>query len=166
MMPKSAAEPTEHSPFVTNYDKCPSYFLNLISNQINIKAGRLLRREFGLSTTEWRIIGLAGAEPGASQQRAMEVSAVDRSVVSRGIQGLAKRNLIDVRIDPADARRLQLFLTPAGQVIHDRGVALTWVGDEALLRGFSAEEREVLIASFHRLIANIPSMEFIDGTAK
>ena len=143
---------------VTHYEASPAYLINLLANHIALRAGRMLRRGFDLSVTEWRILGLAGAEPGATQQRAMDVSAVDRSVVSRGIQGLVKRGLIEVRYDPADARRIMLYLTASGQDVHDRSVVLVREGDEKLFSGFDPAERAALLGALRRMMENVPLM--------
>ena len=133
----------------------PSFLLTVLSNRTRLKAAQELRRELDLSVTEWAVIGTAGAQPGASPTLAVDVAALDKSVVSRSIKGLVARGIVEVRPDPSHGRKTRLYLTPAGEALHDQGLRLSRAGDEDMLRGLSKAEVAATLKSLHGMLANV-----------
>ena len=143
----------------TDFEHSISFFITVLANRKTIAVGRILQRELGLSVTEWRILALLAVEPGSRPARLIEVAAVDKSSVSRGVARLQRRGLIAVEPDAANRRRLHLFLTEAGLELHHKGLRLSFAGDEALLAGMNLVERRVLIDGIRRLIENVAKLE-------
>ncbi|MDX9874824.1 MAG: MarR family winged helix-turn-helix transcriptional regulator [Spongiibacteraceae bacterium] len=140
---------------VSYLESSPSFLVTAAANRLTQRTNRILRATLGVSQPDWRVLALLAVEPGATPARIGAISGVDKSVVSRTIASLQRRGLVRVATDPDHARRTRLFLTPAGQLLHDCGVEMTQAGDEQLLSGFSDHERAQFTDFMKRLTGNI-----------
>lgn len=154
--PLATAESRRHPSSASSYlDHSPAFLVTAAANRLTQRTNRILRAALGVSQPDWRVLAILAVEPGATPARIGEISGVDKSVVSRSIASLVQRALVAVELDPEHARRTRLFLTAAGQAVHDDGVVMTRAGDEQLLTGFDETERLQLTDFMHRLAANI-----------
>ena len=55
-------------------------------------------------------------------------------------------------------RKIEYATTPAGRKQHDRIIRMATAREEALLTGFSDEERTALIGYMHRMLANLEAV--------
>jgi DNA-binding MarR family transcriptional regulator len=145
--------PTEPSPPVTDFDRSILFLTTAFANKLSKGASRRLKAALGIGLMEWRVMANLGAEPGLSAGRIVEISGVDKSVVSRAVGELERQGLITASSDDRPGRPLRL--TAKGQALHDRGVLRANEREEQLLEGFSPAERAGLIDSLKRLIANL-----------
>ena len=144
-----------------NYDFSPIYQLNILSNQVNVRVDRMVRSLFDVSLTEWKILAIVAGEAGTTQQRVIDLVCLDRSVVSRGIQSLKKRGMIEAKTDNEDARRFKLYLSATGLTLYEQSHHLAIEGDEALLTGFNAQERDTLFSLLARISDNMDKVGII-----
>ncbi len=148
-------------PLRTDFQRSIGFLLTALVNKLNSGASRRLRRRLDVGLMEWRVIALLGVEGEATPARIGQVAGVDKSVVSRAVNTLERRGLVRVFPGPQPGRQTSLELTPAGMALHDRGILEVLRGEEALLEGVSAAERETLILLLKRLTANLPRLEEI-----
>lgn len=118
---------------------------------------QMLRREFGVSLAEARIILLVGAEPGIPGLRVSKVFGIDRALVSRSLRTLVAKRLLDVGRDTRHARRQNLQLTETGRALHDAIVCLSMKREAILLSDFSPSDRDMLLAMLTKLLQGIPA---------
>jgi len=144
---------------VTDLDRSVLFLTTAFANKLSKGASRRLKKALGIGLTEWRVVCNLGAEPGLSAARMAEISGVDKSVVSRAVAELERQKLITTSADDQKGRQTALRLTPAGQALHDRGVARADGRELALLEGFDAAERDQLIGFLKRLTANLENLE-------
>ena len=135
------------------------FLVSALGNKISAQASNTVRDELGIGLMEWRILALLAVENEATPARIGQVAGVDKSVVSRAAASLEHRGLITVTPDPAANRQTRLAMTDAGGEMHDRGIAVSYVRNEQLLEGFTAEERELLAAFLKRVTANLANIE-------
>jgi DNA-binding MarR family transcriptional regulator len=140
---------------LTDFDTSPSYMIAALGNTLSVQAARNLRRQLGLSLMEWRVLAVLAAEPGASPGRIVEFAAVNKSVVSRAVNSLLKRGLVDRAPSPDHGLRTHLRLTDAGWAIHDEGIVARLQAEERLLQGVSPAEREQLLKLLKALMGNV-----------
>ncbi|MCC2974381.1 MarR family transcriptional regulator [Massilia sp. IC2-476] len=74
--------------------------------------------EHELSHMENRALGYIARHPGATQRDLAERSGRDKAQVTRLVQGLREKGLVEVRADELDRRSTRLHLTPAGAVVY------------------------------------------------
>lgn len=59
---------------------------------------------------------------------------------------------------PLGLRKVEYATTPAGRKQHDRIIRLATAREEALLGGFSPQERDALIGYLNRMLANLDAV--------
>jgi DNA-binding MarR family transcriptional regulator len=138
----------------------PRTIKNLLSYRVHKLAGALSRgaasrykREFGVSLVEWRTIALLGDFAPLSLKQLAALAALDKSLVSRTISALADRQLVQREVSPADAREVELRLSPAGVTLHAGLMRAAAERDAAFHGALSPEERAVLDSLLRKLEA-------------
>jgi DNA-binding MarR family transcriptional regulator len=134
-------------------DRYVPYLLGRISKGIASAASVLYRERLGVGINDSRLIVVLARRPRITGKELSEDTSLNKSVVSRSLRVLRSKGL--VRIVPTDTR-LEVELTPAGWEMHDRvsGVALD--REALMLKGFSLQEKQVLIGYLHRMLKNVP----------
>ncbi|MBD8524924.1 MarR family winged helix-turn-helix transcriptional regulator [Pseudomarimonas arenosa] len=129
------------------------YRLSVLSNRISNDIAQFYQRRFGLSVTEWRAMAVIGRYPGISAVDVTERTAMDKVAVSRAVNALLQRQLVERRFDETDRRRSILRLTDAGVSIYDEIAPLALKLEASLLESFAPGEREVLMRLLDKLDA-------------
>lgn len=107
------------------------------ANEILHSHGILLRRcqqvalaifteeaaELGFSPTQYSALALIYSGPGVHQNVLGEQIALDRSSVTKCVEGLENRGLIRREVDPKDKRARLLYITPDGEAMLTNVVA-------------------------------------------
>jgi len=90
------------------------YRLSILSNRISGIIAQTYKNKFALSINEWRIMAVLGEYPGASADEVSVKVQTEKSIISRALQKLLKRQLVDREVDQTDRRRQNLKLTKTG----------------------------------------------------
>lgn len=132
-------------------------------------------RGHGISTPEWRTMMLLAEFPGISSDELSDKSKIEKSVVSRLVNGLVTRRLIARSFDPTDKRRSILTLSVKGKALHDK---VKPVADriEAQLRSSLSEDDDAAldriltqlmqIVEKGELVKHISSDSGVDGALR
>ncbi|WP_288378918.1 MarR family winged helix-turn-helix transcriptional regulator [uncultured Massilia sp.] len=120
---------------------------------------RALRAEAGaageISHMETKALGYFARHPGATQRDLVQHSGRDKAQVTRLVQGLRDRGLLDARQDEQDRRSTRLYLSPLGETVfvdmHRHGQQLAGQA----LAGLSEAERGQLAGLLARVQANL-----------
>jgi DNA-binding MarR family transcriptional regulator len=132
--------------------------LVFLANKLTSGASAILRRHFGVGTTEWRTMAMLAVEPWIAAGRVCKVIGFDKAAVSRTLALLQDKGLIRARSHQSDGRSLVYALTEKGWRLHDRILKISLEREQRLLEDLSGGEREVLIALLNRLHRRIPAM--------
>ena len=81
-------------------------------------SSREYARQFGMGIPEVRLINIIGAMPWTNAQELVEISSMDKGLVSRSLSTLTKRGYLRRMQDQEDRRCFTLKLTPTGQKIY------------------------------------------------
>ena len=127
-----------------------------VSNRLTSSASQLYRTRFGIGVTEWRVLSYFQIYPWSTASSACELMGIDKAAVSRSVATLCASGYLEPR--PAGLRRVEYTLAKSGRELHDKIVVAALAREEALLDGFSEEERETLLQLLHRMLANTPSL--------
>ncbi len=124
---------------------------------------RALRVEAGaageISHMETKALAYFSRHPGATQRDLVQHSGRDKAQVTRLVQGLRDKGLLDARQDEQDRRSTRLYLSPLGGTVfadmhrHGKGLA------GQALAGLSADERGQLAALLAKVQANLRGEE-------
>lgn len=120
------------------------YRLSVLSNRISADIAGFYRERFGLAVTEWRAMAILGRYPGASGMDITERTAMDKVAVSRAVNSLIDRSLVQREFDRSDRRRSILTLTASGQEVYDQIAPLALRLEASLLASLDEGERELL----------------------
>ncbi len=132
----------------------PAY-LTWIANKWSRSASALYRRQFGVGVVEWRLMSLIAVEPWIPASRICEVIGMDKAGVSRSVQFMQSRGLVETRFRDNHQRRQFIAVTPAGIALHDCIVVVARRREQRLLTGFTAEERRTALALLARMHENL-----------
>ena len=107
------------APFVGDY---LLYLLAAVSDEASAQF-HAHARETGLRVPEWRVLACLYDEDGAMITRLARLSLLEQSRLTKIIDQMAERGLVRRTPDPADARRVRVFLTESGRAIATRLVS-------------------------------------------
>lgn len=129
---------------VLDLDHFLPYRLSVLSNRISADIAGFYHERFGLSVTEWRAMAVLGRYPGASGMDITERTAMDKVAVSRAVNALIDRGLVQREFDQSDRRRSVLTLTERGLAVYDEIAPLALRLEASLLSSLDAGERDLL----------------------
>lgn len=128
-----------------------------LSNRVSSSASGLYNEKFGIGVTEWRILSYFKIYPWTTASTACELMGLDKGAVSRSISLMVENGWLDSR--PQGLRKIEYHVTPAGNKLHNAVFRLAMAREKALLDGFSASERQVLIAMLKRMLGNLDGVQ-------
>lgn len=73
-----------------------------------------------LNLSHWRVLAAVADKPGRTASEVVELTPMDKGVVSRAVKHLADRGLLERRSSSSDGRLSFLFLTPDGSDTYSR----------------------------------------------
>jgi DNA-binding MarR family transcriptional regulator len=136
------------------------YRLSILSNRTSTLVAESYKDRFGLSITEWRIMAVLGEYPGVSADEISLKTQIEKSLISRAISKLLKRNLIQRQISKEDKRRSQIELSTMGFDVYSQIVPLSLKYEQQLLSCLSLQEQEDLSNLIDRLYAHADKLKF------
>ena len=116
------------------------YRLSVLSNRISSEIAELYQSRFEISVTEWRVMAVLGRYPGVSAMEVAERTAMDKVAVSRAVNAMSERGLLEREVHSEDRRRSVLSLSSAGFALYDQIVPLVLDYERKLLSSLSRSE--------------------------
>ena len=143
----------KQTPDASDFDlnRIAGYRLSALSNRLTLWSARVYRREFGVSSLEWRVLASLAALGPVTARDVAEFAVLDKSNVSRAVHRLTHRGLVERAGHPVDGRSRILALTREGRILHGKIAAYSRRRDADLFRGFTESERESFTAFLTRL---------------
>lgn len=133
------------------------YRLSILSNRISALISEIYSDKFALSITEWRIMAVLGEYPDVSADEVSLKTQIEKSILSRAINKLVQRKLLQREFDPLDRRRSMLRLTATGLSVYDEVVPVSYDYEKALVSCFTDAEREQFSEFIDRLYEHAES---------
>ena len=134
-------------------------FITVIANKWARSSSALYLREFGIGIVDWRLMSLLAIEPWIQASRVDEVVGMDKGAVSRSLNTLERLGLAQTRRNAVDPRRREMALTPKGKDMHDEIADIALARERRLLKGFSREEKRVLLKLLARMRGNLGELD-------
>jgi len=136
------SKPTKsNSAKVLRLERFLPYRLSITSNLISGIIAQTYKDKFALSITEWRIMAVLGEYSGVSADEISAKIKIEKSIISRALQKLLARNLVNREVDDNDGRRQNLNLTKVGLDIYHQLVPVSYDYENELLTCFTAQEQ-------------------------
>nr|WP_295664508.1 MarR family transcriptional regulator [Polymorphobacter sp.] len=115
------------------------------------------RERFDVTLMEWRLLLHLSSEPGASAAQIASAIGFDKATISRTVDSLHRRGLVEETINPADARSSRLHLTDLGVELHTRMLPTALEQERQLLGDLSSAEAEVFVELLTRVVRALRS---------
>jgi DNA-binding MarR family transcriptional regulator len=120
------------------------YRLSLLSNTVSEGISATYRNQYGLSVTEWRIVAILGRFSELTASEVMDRGAMDKVPVSRAVNKLQEKGLVDRSPHNEDRRRLPLELTKTGRKMFREIVPKALAYENTLLSALSTSDQKTL----------------------
>jgi len=117
------------------------YRLSILSNRVSGTIANTYKNKFAISVTEWRIMAVLGEYPGISADDVSAKTQIEKSILSRSVNKLLSRKLIERDIAENDRRRSILQLSDLGQSVYRDIVPISLSYQEKLMGCFNEEEK-------------------------
>lgn len=132
--------------------------LTFLAIKLSSGAAAIYRREFGIGITDWRIMALLAIEPWMISGRITEVFGFDKAAVSRSVNFMQSKGLVELRFQGNNQRRQYIALTPEGIRMHDQIVKLALARENQMVAGLTEDERKTVVKLLTRMSAEIPKL--------
>lgn len=157
MMPDDAITPNPElgararGSFVDNY---LLYLLAAVSHEASGQFHAHVRAQ-GVRVPEWRVLATLHDTDGAMVTTLARISLLEQSHLTKIIDQMAKRGLVLRRPDPADARRVRVFLTDQGRELASQLVGDARAHEEGLLARLSDKDAQNLKPVLKALLSRL-----------
>lgn len=141
-------------------DRYFPYRLSILSNKVSTLVAQAYKDKFALSITEWRIMAVLGEFPGVSADEVSAKTQIEKSLISRAINKLLKRNLIKRQISKEDKRRSEIQLSETGYGVYREIVPLSYDYEERLMGCLTEQEQALLSGLIDRLYRHADQLNF------
>lgn len=134
------------------------FYVRSIANKLAQAASRTYKERYGIGLNEWSCIAALAAEPRQTASQICSVSGFDKALVSRSLHALEEKHLVAAAPDAGRPSRRQMQLTPAGEAMYREIRQLALDREDALMRGFTLEERGTVLGLLKRMHRNVTEM--------
>lgn len=131
------------------------YRLNVLSKRISDALSKIYTEAFDITIPEWRILVWLRNQPKLSAKEICAYTYMDKTQVSRVINQLEERALIQRQTDEEDSRSFQLSLTDDGEDLLNRVIpdAIAW--EDELIQSLTASEYRDFLIIIEKLEAQL-----------
>jgi len=132
-----------------------NFRLDVLSELAKGVASGLYEAECDVTLRDLRVLRFVGMQPGISLGPLVELTYLEKTLVSKLVTTLANRGLLTRTTGMADARVINLHLTRKGRTIVHKCDRIGKTFDENLLSVLSAEEKRVLFHCVDKLTERV-----------
>lgn len=109
----------------------------------------------GLTLTTWRAVLIISRLQPCTMNELARISTVERTTLTRTVDGLVEQGLVDRRTPPEDRRQVQLTLTPTGQTAFDAAMEVLVVSNAKALEGIDEDRLRDTTRVLNEIVANL-----------
>ena len=96
------------------------YLVTVLSDRIARRTTKIVKEQAGLNLSQWRVMAAIGEVPGRTSREVVQVTPMDKGIVSRATKALLKEGLIVRAASQVDGRVSYLYLTEKGTRVYKR----------------------------------------------
>ena len=140
----------------TSTDESLGFWIYRIYAQASTRLRRTFQAQgYDVTPEQWSVLTRLRDGEGMNQSRLGERTFKDRHNVTRMLDLLEKRGLIERQVDEANRRAYRVFLTEAGKDAEEKLKMLVMGHRAAMFEGLSAEDRAAMGRIFTHIAKNI-----------
>lgn len=132
--------------------------IQIIANKLTASASKCYRDQFGIGTLEWRIFGMVAFKPEQPVARLADLTGFDKAAVSRGLNSLLKKDLVNFKADKADPRRKTWTLSSPGKKLYKEISNAALEREAKLVSGLSDKEKQLYVELTRKMIRNVEKL--------
>jgi DNA-binding MarR family transcriptional regulator len=134
------------------------YLLNRAGARIATAFGEEVR-PLGATLQMWRVLAALREKDGRRMGDLSGTTSIEVSTLTRLVDNMEKKGLVERRRDAEDARVVALYVTAAGKRLTQRIVPIAERYEKVALEGFDPREAEALKAALRRLYSNMDQLK-------
>jgi DNA-binding MarR family transcriptional regulator len=112
-------------------------------------------KPIGISFPQWRVLAVLDHRPGCTMGELAELTSVDRTTLTRTLDGMEREHLVERRPSERDRRSLRLGLTRKGSAALSRILPIVLEQNARAVAGFAPEEIRSLRRDIRRILDNL-----------
>lgn len=129
------------------------YRLALLADAVSRSMAQVYAERFDLTREEWRVLAALAQESPLRTALVIERTTLDKVSVSRALQRMQAKDLIERETDADDARGHVIRLRPAGRALFRRIVPMVQAREQFLLDALDPGERAALDGALDKVLA-------------
>ncbi|PHN08254.1 MarR family winged helix-turn-helix transcriptional regulator [Flavilitoribacter nigricans] len=129
----------------------------IIQKYREIAGETLDRYQTGLSVDEWIVLKQVSENDGCSQIELARSTLTGPAKMTRTIDTLARKKLIDKQLSETDRRRHQIFVSPKGKKLIRELWPEVLAYRQLALKNFSTSDKQSLSRLLHQMVENLES---------
>lgn len=137
-----------------------AYSVERAFTKMNIQAARLLSERAGLSVRQWWILYDMMTEDVVTASDLIEVSDIDKGLLSRNLKALRGMGLIETVVDEDDRRQQRITVTAKGRAKFDETLPIMRARNSRLIENVSEND----LATTKRVLAAVAKAAESDPT--
>lgn len=130
------------------------YWLTRTINRRNMALARALA-PLKCSVAQWRVMNILRQYQGISISELADRTAVDRTTLTRTVDGLESAGLLTRKSRPENGRVVALSLARRGHALYEKVLPVVRAQNAQALQGISAREAQVAIELMHKITSNL-----------
>ena len=99
------------------------YKVSVLADHVARRVSEVVQRVSGLKLSQWRVIAAVADQPGRTASDVVDITPMDKVIVSRAVRSLVDGGLIRREASKSDGRLSHLHLTPEGEAAYRAIVA-------------------------------------------
>ncbi len=112
-------------------------------------------KPLAISIPQWRVLAVLHDRPDLTMNQLSDLATVDRTTLTRALDNMVRRKLVERHADAQDRRSIRLRLTGTGTAAFFRVLPRVVEQNERALAGFTKSEGAALRAMLHRMVDNL-----------
>jgi len=127
------------------------YRLAALAQKVVDSCADMYSRQFGVTIAQWRVLAVLAEHDTLHSKAIGELASMDKSKVSRAVQQMEAKELLERQKDPADNRASFVSLTEAGFDLYYQIVPQVKQWEEEFMSGVDENEHDTVLKFIDQL---------------
>ena len=141
---------------IMDYQLLPQYWITHLSFILRKELSQKFKeKSIPLSSEEWGMLLTLWQQDGRTPTELANLTIRDRTTVTRLIDGMVKKNLVERMTDPHDRRRSLIYLTPHGKDIEHQLLPIAQELIAESQKGISDDDIDHMVRVMKKMTQNL-----------
>lgn len=138
--------------------------LTKLSNMISATGQATFRKRHGLGSAEWKVLSVVAGRPGSSGAEIAQFLSIDRGLVSRTVQALARRDLVRIDRTGRQGNYQAVSLTREGAQLHREALVTALQREQRIVADIDVAARNTMIDGLKTMLDNMAGVAALNGS--